>query len=50
MGADEIIVADTVGYGDPGQVRRLMTAVIAAVRPLPEPAIFTTRAVSGSPT
>ena len=35
MGADEIIVADTVGYGDPGQVRRLMTAVIAAVRPLP---------------
>jgi len=31
MGADEIIVADTVGYGDPGQVRRLMTAVIAAV-------------------
>lgn len=35
MGADEIIVADTVGYGDPGQVRRLMGAVIAAVRPLP---------------
>ncbi len=35
MGADEIIVADTVGYGDPGQVRRLMSAVIAAVRPLP---------------
>ncbi len=31
MGADEIIVADTVGYGDPGQVRRLLTAVIAAV-------------------
>jgi hydroxymethylglutaryl-CoA lyase len=31
MGADEIIVADTVGYGDPGQVRRLMTAVMAAV-------------------
>jgi hydroxymethylglutaryl-CoA lyase len=31
MGADEIIVADTVGYGDPGQVRRLMSAVIAAV-------------------
>jgi hydroxymethylglutaryl-CoA lyase len=30
MGADEIIVADTVGYGDPGQVRRLMAAVIAA--------------------
>ena len=35
MGADEIIIADTVGYGDPGQVRRLMGAVIAAVRPLP---------------
>jgi hydroxymethylglutaryl-CoA lyase len=31
MGADEIIVADTVGYGDPGQVRRLMKAVINAV-------------------
>ncbi|MBV9565472.1 MAG: hydroxymethylglutaryl-CoA lyase [Bradyrhizobium sp.] len=31
MGADEIIVADTVGYGDPGQVRRLLKAVIAAV-------------------
>jgi hydroxymethylglutaryl-CoA lyase len=31
MGADEIIVADTVGYGDPGQVRRLVPAVIAAV-------------------
>ncbi len=31
MRADEIIVADTVGYGDPGQVRRLLTAVIAAV-------------------
>jgi hydroxymethylglutaryl-CoA lyase len=35
MGADEVIVADTVGYGDPGQVRRLMGAVVAAVRPLP---------------
>jgi hydroxymethylglutaryl-CoA lyase len=34
IGADEIIVADTVGYGDPGQVRRL-GAVVAAVRPLP---------------
>jgi hydroxymethylglutaryl-CoA lyase len=31
MGADEILVADTVGYGDPGQVSRLMKAVIAAV-------------------
>jgi len=35
MGADEIIIADTVGYGDPGQVRRLMTAVIAAVGRVP---------------
>ena len=35
MGADEIIVADTVGYGDPGQVRRLMTAVIASVGKVP---------------
>lgn len=35
MGADEIIVADTVGYGDPGQVRRLMTAVMAAVGQTP---------------
>jgi hydroxymethylglutaryl-CoA lyase len=34
-GADEIMVADTVGYADPGQVRRLMAAVIAAVHPLP---------------
>ncbi|MGX9425193.1 MULTISPECIES: hydroxymethylglutaryl-CoA lyase [Bradyrhizobium] len=35
MGADEIIVADTVGYGDPGQVRRLMKAVIAAIGRVP---------------
>jgi hydroxymethylglutaryl-CoA lyase len=35
MGAGEIIVADTVGYGDPRQVRRLLTAVIAAVKPVP---------------
>jgi hydroxymethylglutaryl-CoA lyase len=27
MGADELIVADTVGYGNPAQVRRLMLAV-----------------------
>jgi hydroxymethylglutaryl-CoA lyase len=31
MGADEIIVADTVGYGDPGQVRRLMKVIIGAI-------------------
>lgn len=35
MGADEIIVADTVGYGNPAQVRRIMSAVVAAVSPLP---------------
>jgi len=35
MGADEIIVADTVGYGDPRQVRRLMAAVISAVGRVP---------------
>lgn len=35
MGADEIVIADTVGYGDPGAVRRLMAAVIRAVAPLP---------------
>jgi hydroxymethylglutaryl-CoA lyase len=34
-GADEIIIADTVGYGDPGQVRRILSAVLSAVRPLP---------------
>jgi len=34
-GADEIIVADTVGYADPAQVRRLMTRVVAAVGKLP---------------
>jgi hydroxymethylglutaryl-CoA lyase len=35
MGADEIIVADTVGYGDPRQVRRLLAAVIAPAGSLP---------------
>lgn len=33
MGADEIMLADTVGYGDPAKVRRLVTAVKAAIRP-----------------
>lgn len=28
MGADELIIADTVGYGNPAQVRRLMSAVV----------------------
>jgi hydroxymethylglutaryl-CoA lyase len=35
MGADEILIADTVGYADPGQVRRLMQAVMAAVGIVP---------------
>ena len=30
-GADEIIIADTVGYADPGQVRRLVGQVVASV-------------------
>lgn len=34
-GADEIALADTVGYADPRQVRRLVSAVLAAVSPLP---------------
>ena len=36
LGADEIIVADTVGYGNPGQVRRIMARVleIAGGRPV----------------
>ena len=34
-GADAIIVADTVGYGDPGQVKRIVGAVMRAVAPLP---------------
>lgn len=29
MGADELIVADTVGYGNPGQIKRLMSAVLS---------------------
>jgi hydroxymethylglutaryl-CoA lyase len=40
LGADEIIVADTVGYGDPGQVRRILGAVVRAVAPLPVAAHF----------
>jgi hydroxymethylglutaryl-CoA lyase len=34
-GADEIIVADTVGYANPAQVERLMRAVVCAVRSRP---------------
>jgi hydroxymethylglutaryl-CoA lyase len=39
-GAEELIIADTVGYADPGSVRRVFKAVQAAVKPLPVAAHF----------
>jgi hydroxymethylglutaryl-CoA lyase len=39
-GADEILVADTVGYGDPAQVRAVFNAVMAEVGRLPVGAHF----------
>ena len=39
-GADEICVADTVGYADPASVRRVFKAVQMAVKPLPVAAHF----------
>jgi len=39
-GADEILIADTVGYADPALVREVFRAVIAEVRPLPVGAHF----------
>ena len=39
-GADELVVADTVGYGDPAQVRAVFRAVMAAVGDLPLAAHF----------
>jgi len=39
-GADEVIVADTVGYGDPSQVRAVFRAVMAEVGALPVGAHF----------
>jgi hydroxymethylglutaryl-CoA lyase len=39
-GADEIMVADTVGYANPAQVRRLMSRIVAEVAPLPVAAHF----------
>jgi hydroxymethylglutaryl-CoA lyase len=39
-GADEICVADTVGYADPASVRRVFKAVQVAVKPLPVAAHF----------
>lgn len=35
LGADEIVVADTVGYGDPGMVRRIMSAVLREAGDVP---------------
>ena len=40
LGADEIIVADTVGYGNPAAVRRIFAGVIAEVGDLPVAAHF----------
>ncbi|HVE53714.1 MAG TPA: hydroxymethylglutaryl-CoA lyase, partial [Ramlibacter sp.] len=39
-GADEIMIADTVGYADPGLVRRTFKAVQAAVGDIPVSAHF----------
>ena len=39
-GADEVCVADTVGYADPASVRRVFKAVQIAVKPLPVAAHF----------
>ncbi len=39
-GADEIVVADTVGYAYPGEVRSLFRQVLAEVAPLPVIAHF----------
>ena len=39
-GADEICIADTVGYADPMSVRRVFKAVQSAVKPLPVAAHF----------
>jgi len=35
MGADELIVADTVGYGNPAQVRRLMSVILKEAGTVP---------------
>jgi hydroxymethylglutaryl-CoA lyase len=39
-GADELVVADTVGYGDPAQVREVFKAVMAEIGTLPIAAHF----------
>ena len=40
LGADEIVVADTVGYGNPAAVRRVFTAVVREAGSLPVGAHF----------
>lgn len=40
LGADEIMLADTVGYGNPGQVGRILSRVVRTVAPLPVAAHF----------
>jgi len=39
-GADELLIADTVGYADPARVRLVFNAVLDAVAPLPVGAHF----------
>ena len=39
-GADEIVLADTVGYGNQGAIKRVFSAVVAEVAPLPVAAHF----------
>src|SRR5262245_3121493 len=46
-GVDEILVADTVGYGDPAQVRAVFKAVMAEVGALPVGAHFHDRRGTG---
>jgi hydroxymethylglutaryl-CoA lyase len=40
LGADEIVVADTVGYGNPAQVRRIIGAVVREAGAVPVAAHF----------
>ncbi|WP_366656104.1 hydroxymethylglutaryl-CoA lyase [Fodinicurvata sp. EGI_FJ10296] len=40
MGADELIVADTVGYGNPAQVRRILGAIVKVAGSVPVAAHF----------
>jgi hydroxymethylglutaryl-CoA lyase len=40
LGADEILVADTVGYGNPEAVRRVFSCVVSACRGIPVVAHF----------